>query len=67
MRWLMIALLVSLGALLLAAAGVARHILLQRKNLRRKPVVSSGEAHDAARDQSSNAAIDQAEETDQEP
>jgi hypothetical protein len=26
MRWLMIALLVSLGALLLAAAGLARHI-----------------------------------------
>jgi sialic acid synthase SpsE len=30
MRWLMIVLLVSLGALLLAAAGVARHIWLQR-------------------------------------
>lgn len=36
MRWLIIALLVSLGALLLAAAGVARHILLQRRELRRK-------------------------------
>jgi hypothetical protein len=64
MRWLMIALLVSLGALLLAAAGVARHILLQRKNLRRKPVVSSWEA---PHNQTSNAAVDQAEETDQEP
>jgi hypothetical protein len=30
MRWLVIALLVSLGALLLAAAGTARHILLHR-------------------------------------
>jgi len=36
MRWLMIALLVSLGALLLVAAGVARHILMQRKEIRRK-------------------------------
>jgi hypothetical protein len=30
MRWLIIALLVSLGALLLAAAGMARHVLLHR-------------------------------------
>ncbi|MGA9060171.1 MAG: hypothetical protein WB341_00760 [Terracidiphilus sp.] len=30
MRWLMIVLLVSLGALLFAAAGLARHIWLQR-------------------------------------
>jgi hypothetical protein len=30
MRWLVMALLVSLGALLLAAAGMARHILLHR-------------------------------------
>jgi hypothetical protein len=34
MRWLMIGLLVSLGALLFAAAGVARHIWLQRAKLR---------------------------------
>jgi hypothetical protein len=33
MRWLMIGLLVSLGALLLAAAGVARHVWLHRANL----------------------------------
>ncbi|HUX45301.1 MAG TPA: hypothetical protein VMV57_11165, partial [Terracidiphilus sp.] len=33
MRWLMIGLLVSLGALLLAAAGVARHVWLHRKAL----------------------------------
>jgi biotin transport system substrate-specific component len=34
LRWLMIGLLVSLGALLIAAAGAARHILLQRKRQR---------------------------------
>jgi len=34
MHWLVIALLVSLGALLLAAGGVARHIWLQRAKLR---------------------------------
>jgi hypothetical protein len=33
----MIALLVSLGALLFAAAGVARHIWLQRSARQRKP------------------------------
>ncbi len=36
MHWLIIALLVSLGGLLLAAAGMARHILLQRAKLRRQ-------------------------------
>jgi len=30
MRWLLIVLLVSLGALLFAAAGLARHVWLQR-------------------------------------
>jgi hypothetical protein len=38
MRWLMIGLLVSLGALLFAAAGLARHIWLQRKALPREPL-----------------------------
>jgi uncharacterized iron-regulated membrane protein len=33
MRWLLIVLLVSLGALLVAAAGAARHIWLQRTRL----------------------------------
>jgi hypothetical protein len=33
MRWLLIALLVSLGALLFAATAVARHILSQRADL----------------------------------
>ena len=37
MRWLMISLLVSLGALLIAAAGMARHIWLQRAKLRENP------------------------------
>jgi hypothetical protein len=37
MRWLMIAFLVSLGALLLAAAGVARHIWMQRSRLHSNP------------------------------
>ena len=59
MRWLMIGLLVSLLALLLAAAGVARHILLQRANLRPKPVVNIGRDHETAHDP--------AEETDREP
>ena len=36
LRWLFIVFLVSLGALLFAAAGVARHIYLQRKMLRQK-------------------------------
>jgi hypothetical protein len=40
MRWLMVGLLVSVGALLVAVAGVARHILLQRATLRRKKVTN---------------------------
>ena len=59
MLWLMIGLFVSLGALLLAAAGVARHILRRRTHLRRKPVVSIGRAP--------NAAFDAAEDIDLEP
>jgi hypothetical protein len=53
MRWLMIAFLVSLGALLLAVAGVARHIWLQRSRLHSNPDAgpvskSSGAAHHPA-------------------
>ncbi len=44
MRWLIIVLLVSLGALLFAAAGVARHIWLQRT----KPRDELSTAHEAA-------------------
>jgi len=39
MRWMMIAFLASLAALLLAAAGVARHIWLQRSRLHSNPDV----------------------------
>jgi hypothetical protein len=60
MRWLMIALLVSLGALLLAAAGLARHVWLQRAQLRSNPqagpVPKSGH----------RAGVDPADEIDQE-
>ncbi|HUV69647.1 MAG TPA: hypothetical protein VMW15_08295 [Terracidiphilus sp.] len=48
MRWLMIVLLVSVGALLFAAAGMARHIWLQRRQHRREAL----------------AALDAAQETD---
>ena len=41
MRWLVIALLVSLGALLLAAAGVARHIWVRRTQMRSAPSTGS--------------------------
>ena len=44
MRWLMIGLLVSLGGLLLVAAGVARHIWLRRSQLRTKPTAGTGVA-----------------------
>jgi hypothetical protein len=46
MRWLMIGLLVSLGALLFAAAAVARHIRLQRRKLRGETLA----AHEAAQE-----------------
>jgi hypothetical protein len=39
MRWLLIALFVSLAALLIAATGSAIHIVVQRARLRSKPVV----------------------------
>jgi hypothetical protein len=42
LRWLMIGLLVSLGALLIAAAGAARHILLQRKRHRIETLAAAG-------------------------
>jgi uncharacterized protein (DUF58 family) len=60
MRWLMIALLVSLGALLLAAAGVARHVWLQRARLHSNP--SSG----PLASETPSAAHDPVEETDHE-
>lgn len=36
MRWMMICMLVSLGTLLLAAAGMARHVWVERKLTQRK-------------------------------
>jgi hypothetical protein len=48
MRWLMIGLLVSVGALLLAVAGVARHIWLQRSQPSSEPVVSASQSPEPA-------------------
>ena len=42
MRWLLIALIVSVGGLLLAAAGVVRHVRLHRRKM--KPVWTQGDA-----------------------
>lgn len=47
MRWLMVALLVSLGALLFAAAGVARHIRLHHRRDRNRPAAESAEESEA--------------------
>jgi uncharacterized membrane protein len=44
MRWLLIALLVSLAVLLIAAAGGARYIWLQRARLRAKPAPDANSA-----------------------
>jgi hypothetical protein len=60
MRWLMIALLVSVVALLLAAAGVARHIWLQRSRLRSNPEAGPLRQRPASR------AFDPVEDVDQE-
>jgi hypothetical protein len=43
MRWLLIVLLVSVLALLVAAAGVARHIVLQRSQQRARQNGPQGE------------------------
>jgi hypothetical protein len=56
MIWLVIAFLVSLGALLFAAAGLAHHIWLQHRKLRRMPSTGTDTAPDPA--------LDPAEETD---
>lgn len=44
MRWLLMALLVSLVALLIAAAGLARHIGLQHARTRSSPEAGAGKA-----------------------
>jgi hypothetical protein len=48
MRWMMIALLVSLAALLMAAAGMARHIWLHRARIRSKPPAAAGQVLDSS-------------------
>jgi hypothetical protein len=50
MRWLLIGLFVSVGALLLAAAGVARHIWLQHRRVNNKPHGIMGLTHFDDRD-----------------
>jgi uncharacterized iron-regulated membrane protein len=49
MRWLLIALLVSLAALLIAAAGMTLHIWVQRARFRSKPSAGAGRQHDPSR------------------
>jgi len=60
MRWLMIGLLASLAAMLLAVAGVARHIRLDRARLRSNPEAG------AIPDAHPKPMLDPAEETDRE-
>jgi hypothetical protein len=48
MRWLLIALLVSLAALLIAVAGVALHIRLQRARIRSLGSAPSAQELDSA-------------------
>jgi len=48
MRWLMIALLVSLAAMLIAAAGGALHIWVQHRQSRSRPPAGTGAAPDPA-------------------
>jgi hypothetical protein len=62
MRWLLIALLVSLAALLIAAALMTLHIWVQRARLRSTPIVGAGEPPDRKR----NPKTGMAEETDAE-
>jgi hypothetical protein len=47
MRWLIIAFLVSVGALLFAAAGLARHIWLQRAKPRDESSMAFGSAEES--------------------
>ena len=46
MHWLIITLLVCVGVLLLAAAGVARHVRVHRKGQRQTPILESHEESD---------------------
>ena len=64
MRWMMLAFLVSLAALLLAAAGVARHIWLQRSRLNSNP--NAGPSAGLGLNKTRGASFDPLEEIDQE-
>jgi Flp pilus assembly protein TadB len=44
MRWLLMVLLVSLAALLIAAAGVTHYVWAQRRRNRNKPSAGAGTA-----------------------
>jgi hypothetical protein len=46
MRWLLIGFVVSLGALLFAAAGLARHIWLHHAKLRRESLSRIDSGHE---------------------
>jgi hypothetical protein len=48
MRWLMIVLLASLAALLIAAAGMAHHIWVQRAQIRFKSPAGTGQGSASA-------------------
>jgi hypothetical protein len=58
MRWMMIALLVSLAALLMAAAGMARHIWLHRCRLRSKPSKEALQALDSPGDPGEETSVE---------
>ena len=60
MRWMMIAFLVSIVALLVAAAGAARHIWLQRTKLHSNPDAGAAIVAKSA----PKAVLDPVEETD---
>jgi hypothetical protein len=64
MRWMMIAFLGSLAALLLVAAGVARRIWLHRRRLRN--VSETGSGAGPAIGQAGSATAERSEEPDQE-
>jgi hypothetical protein len=58
MRWMLIALLVSLAALLIAAAGLARHIWLYRARLRSKPPADAEKTLDSSQNQDEETRVD---------
>jgi hypothetical protein len=63
MRWLLIALLVSLAALLIAADLMTLHIWVQRARLRSKPSTGAGELPDRKRNPGSSPAEEKDAET----